>query len=68
MNYRPMVQVDQQWTGNELVFATRQEAEDNVRALAWRWTLVTDTRVDETEAPVNYRWKNGLIALETSNG
>ena len=61
MNYRPMVKVESSWSGNALVFATREEAEGNVRDLARRWMVVTDTRVDETDAPVNYRWINGEL-------
>lgn len=62
MNYRPMVEVNgREWCGNALVFATRQEAEDNVKALMWRWTQVTNTRVDETDAPVNYRFIDGKL-------
>jgi hypothetical protein len=41
--------------GNALRFATREEAEHYVSDLAWRWTLVTDTRVVESDEPVNYR-------------
>lgn len=58
-NYRPMVNVNgREWAGNGLVFATKQEAEDNARELMSRWMLVTDTRADETSMPVNYRWVN----------
>lgn len=69
-NYRPMVQVNgNEWAGNALVFATRAEAEANVLQLKWNWLAVTDTRVDETDAPVNYRWVDGkLERLETTNG
>lgn len=57
MNWRPMVEVNgNEWAGNGLVFATKQEAEDNARALMMRWFLVTNTRADETSDPVNYRW------------
>ena len=44
---------------------TREEAEANVRDLANRWFAVTDTRVVESDDPVNYSWQNGkLIAVE----
>ena len=56
MNWRPMVKIGNEWAGNALVFATREEAEDKARELMGRWMLVTDTRADETDAPVNYRW------------
>jgi hypothetical protein len=46
-------------------FATREEAEANVRDLANRWFAVTDTRVVESDDPINYSWRNGtLIAVE----
>lgn len=68
VNYRPMVQVNgNEWCGNALVFATREEAEANARALMWNWTAVTDTRVDETDAPVNYRWVDGKLE-DVANG
>lgn len=69
VNYRPMVFVENQWVGNALVFATKEEAESNVRQLAWSWTLVQDWRVDETISPVNYRFINGHSEpVEKSNG
>jgi DNA invertase Pin-like site-specific DNA recombinase len=40
MNWRLMVMVSGEWAGNGLVFATREEAEDNARALMDRWMLV----------------------------
>lgn len=66
-NWRPMVQVSgrSEWAGNGLVFATKQEAEDNAKDLMQRWTLVTDTRADETDNPVNYKLTDGrLVAVE----
>jgi hypothetical protein len=53
---------DDVWAGNALRFATREEAEKNVRNLEMRWLLVTNTRVIESDDPVNYRWddKEGL--------
>jgi len=62
MNWRPMVNVSgREWCGNALVFATRDEAEANARALMDRWYVVTETRADETSNPVNYRWVDGTI-------
>ena len=57
-SYAPQVIADSsnQWTGNGLRFATKEEAEANVRNLANRWFLVRETRVIETNDPVNYRW------------
>lgn len=47
------------WAGNALVFPTREQAEDYVRDLAGRWTLVIDTRVVETDEEANYTFLNG---------
>jgi hypothetical protein len=53
-----------QWVGNALRFATRKEAEANVHDLSMRWTLVRDTRVVESDDPVNYQYIDGkLVAL-----
>ena len=62
MSWKPEVVADftGKWVGNALRFATKEEAEANVANLAWRWTLVRDTRVVECDDPVNYRWVNGV--------
>jgi hypothetical protein len=44
-----------QFCSNTLRFATREEAMQYVDDLAMRWTLVIDTRVIESDDPVNYR-------------
>jgi hypothetical protein len=67
MSWKPEVIADStgKWCGNGLRFATKQEALDNVQDLANRWFLVEDTRVVESDDPVNYAWIDGkLIALE----
>lgn len=53
------------WCGNALRFATREEAEANVRDLSWRWMSVRDTRVVLSSDPVNYRWDTdrGLVPV-----
>jgi len=66
-NWRPMVFADGEWAGNTLVFATKEEAEDNARALMMRWTKVTDTRADPTDKPVNYKWIDGKAVYITPN-
>ena len=61
MSWAPEVIADSsgQWCGNALRFATEAEA------LAWvadrraRWWLVTNTRVVQSDDPVNYRWVEG---------
>ncbi len=63
MSYAPEVLADTsgKWAGNALRFATREEAQANVEALAARWTLVTDIRVVESNDPVNYKWVDGRL-------
>jgi hypothetical protein len=58
MSYKPEVVADRSgsWNGNGLRFATRDEAEAYVLDLSCRWTLVTQTRVIESDDAVNYRW------------
>lgn len=53
------------WCSNQLRFATKEEAEVYVSDLSMRWMLVRDTRVVESDEPVNYRIKdNKLERLE----
>ena len=68
MSFKPEVVADSsgKFYGNALRFATREEAEANVRDLAARWYLVTQTRVVESDDPVNYRYVDGnLIEVAT---
>lgn len=68
MSFAPEVIADStgKWNGNGLRFATKEEAEANVRDLFSRWTLVTSMRVVESSDPVNYRWdsRKGLVKLD----
>ena len=48
-----------QWVGNQLRFATHEEARRYVFDLSMRWTLVTATRVVESDDPVTYRFIDG---------
>ena len=68
MSWKPEVIADSsgKWCGNGLRFATKEEAESNVRDLMMRWMLVRETRVVETDDPVNYRWTDK--GLEAVNG
>jgi hypothetical protein len=68
MSFKPEVIADSsgQWCGNALRFATREEAEANVRDLMMRWFAVRETRVVESDDPVNYRWDEGkLVEIAT---
>lgn len=56
MSWKPEVFVERKWSQNALVFATREEAEQNARDLYLRWTLCEDYRAVESDQPVNYRY------------
>jgi hypothetical protein len=63
MSWKPEVIADSSgtWCGNSLRFATKEEAEANVRDLASRWFLVRETRVVESDDQVNYAWVDGKL-------
>jgi hypothetical protein len=63
MSFKPEVIADAsgKWCGNALRFATREEAEANVRDLMMRWFAVRETRVVESDDPVNYRYVDGRL-------
>lgn len=61
MSWKPEVEVGGEFSRNGLVFETKKEAEDNAKALMWRWTAVTDFRAVEVDEPVNYKWINGAL-------
>lgn len=68
MSWAPQVKADatDKWSGNQLRFATREEAMVQVRNLEARWTSVTDIRVQETTDPVTHIWHRtrGLLPIE----
>src|ERR1700724_4698789 len=68
MSFKPEVIADTsgKWCGNALRFATRKEAEANVRDLMMRWFAVRETRVVESDDPVNYRYVDGRLVSLTS--
>ena len=68
MSFKPEVIADSsgQWHGNALRFATREEAEANVRDLMMRWFAVRETRVVESNDPVNYQWNEGKLVEITT--
>ena len=45
------------WVGNALRFSTREGAEADARDLMDRWYAVRETRVVESEDPVNVDWE-----------
>jgi hypothetical protein len=63
MSWKPEVIAEKngKWVGNALRFATKEEAEANVRDLASRWFAVTETRAVESDDPVNYIYRDGQL-------
>ena len=63
MSFKPEVIADSsgKWCGNALRFATLEEAEANVQDLMMRWFAVRETRVIESDDPVNYRYIDGRL-------
>jgi hypothetical protein len=47
--------------GNALRFESKQEAEDYVKELMYRWTAVRETRVVESDDRVTALWQNGQL-------
>ena len=58
MSWAPEVQTDDSgnWYGNQLRFATEQEAIDWAHGLKGRWSLVDAYRAVESDDPVNYSY------------
>ena len=54
MNWKPEVEVNGTWSGNNQVFATGEEALAMAKDIMRRWLLVTDFRAVETDAPVTW--------------
>jgi len=63
MRLKPEVIADPsgEWCDNALRFATREEAEANVRDLMMRWFAVRETRIVVSDDPVNYRYVDGRL-------
>src|ERR1700730_7276106 len=68
MSLKPEVIADTsgKWCGNALRFATREEAEANVSDLMVRWFAVRETRIVESDDPVNYLYIDGRLESPTS--
>jgi hypothetical protein len=50
------------WVGNALRFATEEEANAYVTDLSWRWLAVRQTRVVESDEPVNHKLDEGRLS------
>ena len=57
MSFKPEVRTgtDPKFYGNNLAFATKEEAEWSAKDLMNRWLLVNEWRVVESDQAVNYR-------------
>ena len=60
-SFKPEVIADRtgKWYGNQLRFATYEEAHKQVVDLMARWTAVSNVRVVETDDPVTHRYIDG---------
>jgi hypothetical protein len=65
VSFAPEVIADSsgKWAGNALRFETYGEAELWVADLERRWTLVRDTRVVESDEPVNAKVEDGTFVM-----
>jgi hypothetical protein len=63
MSWKPQVFLpnENKWCGNALVFATKEEAENNARDLLMRWFVPTDSRAIESTDPVNYSYVDRVL-------
>jgi hypothetical protein len=62
MPWKPEVFVQGQWSRNQLVFATREEAARYAHDLFMRWTMCSDSRAAEvSDAEVNYAYLDGTL-------
>lgn len=63
MSWKVEVKVgtDKTWYSNQLRFKTRDEAVLYSLDIYERWTLVVETRVAESQDPVNYRFVDGKL-------
>jgi hypothetical protein len=61
MSFKTEVIADRsgKWAGNDLCFATSEEAQAYVEDLQWRWLTVTATRVVEGDWPATHCWDDG---------
>jgi hypothetical protein len=67
MSYKGEVIADSsgKWSSNALCFATEGEAKLYIADLMMRWTAVRETRVVESDDPVNYAIIDGrTVCLE----
>ena len=65
-SWKPEVVADSndEWCGNAIRFATREEADAYNDDLMRRWSSVRGWRSIELSDPVNYRWEGKLVEVK----
>lgn len=68
MSWKPEVYIksEDKWCSNALVFATREEAEQNAFDLLCRWYVPSDSRAVESTEDVNYRYVDHRLVIVES--
>ena len=63
MSFKPEISTDggKSYGQNNLAFATEAEALASAKDMFNRWTLATDYRAVESDEPVNYTLKDGVL-------
>jgi hypothetical protein len=61
ISFAPVVLFGAGWMTNVTRFATREEAEAFLADLAKRWLTPRPSRIDESDEPVNYQWRDGCL-------
>ena len=61
MSWKPEVFVQNKWSQNAVVFATKEEAEQSARELMSRWMMVENCRAVESTDKVNYQIIDGQM-------
>lgn len=70
MSWKPEIKVasDEKWYSNQLVFASKEEAEEYARNLYYRWTATVAWRAVQSEDTVNYTYLFGqLVPIDPEN-
>lgn len=61
-SWKPEVFADNEWCGNAMRFATKEEADLWGADLLMRWFVPTDHRSVESDDPVNYQIVDGVMS------
>ena len=64
MSWKPAVRTagdGDKWSYNAMAFAAKDEAEMWARDLMMRWTAVSDYAAHESDDPVNFAIRDGMV-------